>query len=60
MNLSKIYEIGAMLGIEEKEIRDLTSNLDEPIKSSISTSNPIDVYKTPGIKYGSISIKDFK
>lgn len=59
MNPSKIYEIGAMLGIEEKDIRDLTSTLYKPIKSEISTSNPIDSYK-PGLLYGSISIKDFK
>jgi len=60
MMSDRIYKIGAMLGVGEKDIRALKSNFCEPIKYTISTSNPVDNYKADGIKYGSISVKDFK
>ncbi|UCD14140.1 MAG: hypothetical protein JSW60_01620 [Thermoplasmatales archaeon] len=53
---NKIYEIAATLGLEYKDIRDLES--DKPDKLELSIS-PTDTYKD-GIKYGTVSLKDFQ
>ena len=55
----KIYEIGAMLGLEYKDIRDLVLDIsDEPDKLEVSMS-PTDTYKGV-LRYGAVSIKDFQ
>ena len=56
---TKIFEIGAMLGLERKDIRDVTSDTsmsDRPDKIEVSMS-PTDTYK--GALYGTVSIKNF-
>ncbi|UCD13777.1 MAG: hypothetical protein JSW60_09520 [Thermoplasmatales archaeon] len=53
---NKIYEIAAMLGLEYKDFKDLVS--DKPNKLEFSIS-PTDTYKD-GIKYGTVSLKDFQ
>ncbi|UCD13184.1 MAG: hypothetical protein JSW60_06390 [Thermoplasmatales archaeon] len=56
---NKIYKIGAMLGLENKDIRDLVTDIsDEPDKLEVSPS-PIDTYKEPCM-YGTVSLKDFQ
>ena len=57
----KIYEIGAMLGLEYKDVRDLVSDTsisDKPDKLEVSMS-PTDTYKGV-LRYGAVSIKDFQ
>jgi len=57
----KIYRMGAMLGLQNRDIRDLVAKAsisDGPNK--LETSSPTDTYKDDGIWYGTISINDFK
>jgi len=57
----KIYEIGGMLGLQDRDIRDLVAKAsisDGPDK--LETSSPTDTYKDDGIWYGTISINDFR
>ena len=54
----KVYEIGAMLGLEYKDITDILSSRSTYDKTDESYI-PANIYKD-GIYYGTISIKDFK
>ena len=57
----KIFELGAMLGLETKDIKNLV--LDKTIRDTRSEleelSSPADIYPK-GELYGTISINDFK
>jgi len=56
---TKIFEIGSMLGLNVKDIRDLESNWDKSDIPKASVAFPLDNYKD-GIFYGTISINDFE
>ena len=54
----KVYEIGAMLGLECKDINDILSSRSTFYKTD-ETCTPANIYKDV-IYYGTVSIKDFK
>ena len=61
MSNYNIYEVGAMLGLKPKDIRNILSR-----KSMINTKDSQDVPLTPmeiypkGTLYGTINLKDFQ
>ena len=61
MKLNKIFEVGAMLGLKPKDIKNLL--LDKTIQDTRDDlevpSSPVDIYPK-GTEYGTISINDFK
>ena len=54
----KVYEMGAILGLEESDIKDLVPDASASDIQDTPLS-PANVYKD-GSYYGTISIKDFK
>ena len=56
----KVYEIGGMLGLEHKDLRDLVISSSVSDKTNISETppSPVDVYPK-GELYGTVSKNDF-
>ncbi|UCD12947.1 MAG: hypothetical protein JSW60_05110 [Thermoplasmatales archaeon] len=57
---AKIFEIGAMFGLNDKDIKNLVANVDKTDIPKASATSPLDNYKGDGIFYGTISINDFR
>ena len=55
---NKIFEIGSMLGLKQKDVQNLIVKK-QTTKPTVKLSSPIEVYKSSGGDYGTISINDF-
>lgn len=54
----KLFEIGNMLGLQHRDIKNLMVKK-QTSKTPVKKSSPIETYKSSGGDYGTISIKHF-
>ena len=54
----KIFEIGSMLGLQHRDIKNLTVKK-QTSKPLVKKSSPMETYKSSGGDYGTISINHF-
>jgi hypothetical protein len=57
MDIKRIYEMGNILGLEKREIKDLISNK-PTAEITVAISSSVELYKL-GALYGTITISDF-
>jgi len=57
----KIFEIGAMLGLQREDIQNIVSDklITDAVDDLEAPSSPVDTYPK-GTDYGTVSIKDFQ